>query len=74
MGKRRTKLSDQVRQAVEASGLSRYAIGKAARIDKAVMSRFMASKGHLSMPTLDALADVLNLNIIAGEAGRKARR
>ena len=75
MSKKRLKLSEQVRRAVDASSLSRYAICKAAGVDKAVVSRFMAGKVGLSIPTLDALANVLGLNIVAGGAaptGRKA--
>ena len=65
MGKKRIKLSDQIRQAVDDSGLTRYAICKGARIDQASFSRFMRGAIGLSLPTLDALADVLGLNIVA---------
>jgi transcriptional regulator with XRE-family HTH domain len=64
MGKKRVKLSDQVRHAVDASGLSRYRICKTLGIDQATMSRFMADKGGLSIDNLDALADLLNLDIV----------
>ena len=74
MSKTRTRFSDQIRQAVEASGQSRYRICKDTGIDQAVLSRFMAGKVGLSMATLDALADVLNLRIVVGKpkAPRKA--
>jgi transcriptional regulator with XRE-family HTH domain len=61
-------LTDQVRQAVAGSGLSRYRICKLARIDQATFSRFMAGKVGLSLLTLDALADVLGLDVV-GDAG-----
>jgi transcriptional regulator with XRE-family HTH domain len=61
-------LSDQVRRAVDRSGLSRYRICKLAGIDEGSFSRFMAGKVGLSLPTLDALADVLNLDVVAGAA------
>lgn len=64
MGKKRIKLSDQIRQAVNDSGLSRYMICKGAGIDQGSFSRFMQKKIGLSLPTLDALADVLGLNIV----------
>lgn len=72
MTKTRVKLSDQVRRAVAGSGLSRYRICKLARIDQATFSRFMAGKVGLSLPTLDALADVLGLDVVAdaGLAGK----
>jgi transcriptional regulator with XRE-family HTH domain len=66
MAKKREKLSDQVRRTVEDSGLSRYAICKELGLSQATMSRFMNGKGLLSMEYLDALADLLDLNITLG--------
>lgn len=65
MGKKGVKLSDQVRRAVDASGMSRYAICKILDMDQAIMSRFMTGKGGLSMANLDLLADLLGLDIVA---------
>jgi transcriptional regulator with XRE-family HTH domain len=64
MEKRRAKLSDQIRRAVDASGLSRYRISKRLGVAESTMSRFM-SGGGLSMDKLDALAGLLGLNIVA---------
>ena len=61
----RPTLIDQIRQAVNAAGVSRYAICKAGGISEAVMSRFMAGKTGLSMESLNAIADVLQLRIVA---------
>jgi len=63
MGKQRYKLSDEIRRAVDASGLSRYRICKELGIGEATMSRFMSGQGGLSMATLDALAELLDLTI-----------
>lgn len=65
MGKTRVRLSDQIRRAVDDSGLSRYAICKVTGIDQAQFSRFMAGTKGLSIGVLDALADALDLNIVA---------
>jgi transcriptional regulator with XRE-family HTH domain len=67
VGKKGTKLSDQIRQAVDASGLSRYRICKELGIGEATMSRFMSGQGGLSMATLDVLADLLNLRVVTRE-------
>jgi transcriptional regulator with XRE-family HTH domain len=71
MGKERLSLSDQIRQAVEASGMSRYRICKTLRVAESTMSRFMTGKGGLSMEVLDALADLLKLNITTARRRRK---
>jgi transcriptional regulator with XRE-family HTH domain len=63
MAKKRTKLSDEIRQAVDASGMSRYAICKQLGILQSSLSRFMSGKGGLTMASLDALAELLDLHL-----------
>jgi transcriptional regulator with XRE-family HTH domain len=62
MATRRIKLSDQIRQAVDRCGLSRYRIAKELGVAESTMSRFMSGQG-LSMENLDALADLIGLDI-----------
>jgi plasmid maintenance system antidote protein VapI len=57
------KLSDEIRDAVDASGMSRYAIAKALGVAESTMSRFMSGKGGLSMEYIDRLAALLGLHI-----------
>jgi transcriptional regulator with XRE-family HTH domain len=71
MVKRRVKLSDQIRRAVDASGLSRYRISKELGVAESTMSRFMSGQGGLSMENLDALADLLDLDITTRKRGAK---
>ena len=40
-----------------------------ARIDQASFSRFMAGKVGMSLPTLDALADALGLDVVTNVGG-----
>jgi predicted XRE-type DNA-binding protein len=70
MDKQRAKLSDEIRRAVDASGLSRYRISKALGIAESTMSRFMAGSG-LSMAYLDALAQLLDLHLVAVKRPKK---
>ena len=72
MPKRRIKLSDQIRRAVDASGLSRYRIAKEIGLAESTMSRFMAGSG-LEMANLDRLADLLGLNIADGETPKSEK-
>jgi transcriptional regulator with XRE-family HTH domain len=59
----RKRLSDEIRDAVEASGLSRYRIARELGVAESTMSRFMGRKGGLSLDNLDRLADLLGLHI-----------
>lgn len=68
MAKVRAKLSDQLRAAIDASEMSRYAVCKALGVDQGLMSRFMAGKAGLSMETIDMLADLLGLKLVGGQA------
>jgi transcriptional regulator with XRE-family HTH domain len=67
------KLGDQIRLAVKAAPMSRNTLCKAAGIDKGALSRFMAGKVGLMLPSLEALADALDLHIIIGK-GKAPKR
>ena len=64
------KLSDEVRRAVDASGLSRYRISKTLGIAESTISRFMAGSG-LSMEYLDALAELLDMHLAVAKRPKK---
>jgi hypothetical protein len=58
----RRKLSDRVRDAVDACGRSRYAVCKAIGLNQGTLSRFMKG-GGLSLDSLDRLAEFLRLDV-----------
>lgn len=66
MVKRKT-LMDEVRQAIEESGMSCYAICKGAGIEESAMSRFMRGQRGLTLRTLDRLAAFLDLHVRKGK-------
>lgn len=66
-------ISDQVREAVRRSGLTRYSIAQATGIDQAVLSRFMTGKAGLRLETLDKLGLLLGLEVKARRAPRKSQ-
>jgi transcriptional regulator with XRE-family HTH domain len=59
-------LADQLRRAIDTSGMSRYRICKVVGMSQATMSRFMSGKGGLSVDMLDKLGDALDLRIAIG--------
>ena len=61
---KRIKLSDQIRQAVDSSGISQYRLSKEVRISKTSLSRFMRGERGLTLQALDRLADFLELEIV----------
>ncbi len=69
-----TKFSDQIRKAVEESGMTRYAIFKATGIDQGTLSKFVHGQVGLSMDSLDVLADILGLEVVASRHKPKKGR
>ena len=61
MSKRKT-ITDQLREAVDAAGVTRTEVARAAGVHKSMMSRFMRGEG-LRSHTLDQLAAELGLEL-----------
>ncbi len=67
MAKKRTKLlTDQVRQAIDDSGLTRYRIAKETGISESALAQFYNGHRGLSMEALNALGEFLQLTITLG--------
>ena len=65
-------LSDQLRRAIQESGLTRYAIHKATGVDQSVLSKFVRGERGLSMDTVDAIGKCLGLRLVSEtQPGRK---
>jgi len=67
MARKRFTFSDELRQAVDACGLSRYRICKELGIAESTLSRFMSGERGLTMKSLDRLAALLDLHVAAGD-------
>lgn len=70
--KQRLSLSDELRQAVERSGVSRYSIWQQTGIDQGSLSKFMDGERGLGIESIDKLAALLGLHICTADA--KTRR
>ncbi|MCH2130532.1 MAG: helix-turn-helix transcriptional regulator [Pirellulaceae bacterium] len=72
MAKQRTKkMTDQIRQAIDDSGLTRYRIAKDTGIDESTLAKFYHGTRGLSLDNLDLLFGYLDLQIVRE---RKPRR
>jgi cyanate lyase len=72
MAKPRIKrLSDQIRQAIADSGISRYRIAKATGIDESALGKFFHGERGLSTDAMDALGEYLGLRIVTDQNKRK---
>lgn len=63
MAKKLSSLGDQIRAAIDASGLTRYRICKETGIEEASMSRFMLRKGGMTLAALERVAELLQLEV-----------
>lgn len=53
--------SDQIRQAVDDSGLTRYRICKTTGIDQSALGKFCAGERGLSLESLDLIAECIGM-------------
>lgn len=74
MGRRRSKiLSDQVKQAIDDSGQTRYAIAKATGIDESALAKFYNGQRGITTDTLDRLGSYLGLRIVMDRKAKKGK-
>jgi DNA-binding phage protein len=70
MGKRKTaeppSISDQLKQAIAASGRTHSDIGRQAGVSPGVILRFMADKRSPTLKTVDRIAAALGLRLTEG--------
>jgi transcriptional regulator with XRE-family HTH domain len=70
--KRTTLVTDQLRQAIDDSGLTRYRIAKETGISESALAQFYNGHRGLSMKALNALGEFLQLKITLGrKPGKK---
>ena len=62
--KTKTKLTDQIRQAISDCGISRYRIANDTGIDESALAKFFNGHRGLSMEALNALGEYLELRIV----------
>lgn len=70
-------ISQQLREAIDASGMSRYRICKEIGLPESTMSHFMHGECGLQLTTIDRLGELLGLTVTAaavlGERKQQAK-
>ncbi len=67
------RLTDHLREAIDASGMSRYAVAKGIGLDQSTLSRFMSGKAGLALDTVDKLGEFLGLKLVAVKKPAKSK-
>lgn len=62
--KKPPKLSDQLRQAMDNAGKTRYQIAKETGMNQSALGKFYHGQRGLSIDTLDRLGECLNLQLV----------
>jgi len=75
MAKRRSKkkLSDQIRQAIDDSGRTRYRIAQETGIDESALAKFYNDKRGFNSGTLDILGEYLGLRVVSDRKSKKGK-
>jgi transcriptional regulator with XRE-family HTH domain len=66
-------LIEQLKAAIEQSGMTRYKLAQAAGVEESTLSRFVNGKRSLSLESASRLAEVLNLELKPRRKARKAK-
>jgi transcriptional regulator with XRE-family HTH domain len=69
-----SELLDAIREAIKASGKTRYRLWKETGIDQAQLSRLMSGQAGMSYDALERLAAALGLKITITPAPKTARQ
>jgi plasmid maintenance system antidote protein VapI len=71
---RETKLSDQIRQAMDDSGLTRYRIANDIGMNESALGKFYNGERGLSTKMLDRLGIYLGLEIVQRRRPRRSKK
>jgi len=64
MSKKAMRVSERIREAVEAAEVTRYRIAQETGIEESALSRFLSGERGLSMEAIDTLAEYFGLELV----------
>jgi predicted XRE-type DNA-binding protein len=67
-------LTQQIRDAIDASDMSRYRIAKMTDLSQSMMSRFMGGTCGVNQTTLDKIGELLGLRIVIDSKRPRAKK
>ena len=67
-------MTDQIRQAIDDSGLTRYRIALEAGVDESALAKFYNGHRGLSMENFDRIFEYLGLRIVMGRKPKQKGR
>jgi DNA-binding phage protein len=65
--------SDQVRQAIDQCGMTRYAIAKATGLTEGALSRFMSGERDMTLRTLERIAPLIGVRLVVHQPKRRRK-
>ena len=74
MRKKKESFSDQLRRTVEQSEYSLNTIGRETGVDKSVLSKFVRGLRGMSLESVDALVEYLELRLVADDEPKRKGR
>lgn len=66
-------IADQLRQAIERSGMTRYRVSQLSGISEAVLSRFATGQTDLTLGNTDKLCAALGLQVVLKAKGKASK-
>jgi len=72
--RKRQNLAGQLREAINASGLTRYRICKDCEIDQGAVSRFMHGTAGLNLESAGRIAEYLGLELAPKQPAKASKR
>lgn len=62
-----TTITDQLRESIKQSEMSNWKLAQVAKVDKGLISRFMAGERDLMLETAAKIADALGMELVPKE-------
>lgn len=66
-------MSNQVRKAIDASGMSRYSIAKQSGVSEGMLSRFMSGENDVTLRTLEKIAPLIGVTLKVTQSKRQRK-